>query len=142
MPRCIISTSPEERSSRRYLPRRPSPATVLPSSRLAKFSGKGQRKSGRRASTFLNRAPSIAGGTGDVALRVVAAGGAKTAATVLDPNRDMLAVGRQRAAEQAFDQAVSFVEGNAEALPFPDRSFDAYSIAFGIRNVPRIDVAL
>jgi demethylmenaquinone methyltransferase/2-methoxy-6-polyprenyl-1,4-benzoquinol methylase len=37
---------------------------------------------------------------------------------------------------------VAFVEGNAEALPFPDRSFDAYTIAFGIRNVPRIEVAL
>jgi demethylmenaquinone methyltransferase / 2-methoxy-6-polyprenyl-1,4-benzoquinol methylase len=37
---------------------------------------------------------------------------------------------------------VTFVEGNAEALTFPDRSFDAYTIAFGIRNVPRIDLAL
>jgi demethylmenaquinone methyltransferase/2-methoxy-6-polyprenyl-1,4-benzoquinol methylase len=37
---------------------------------------------------------------------------------------------------------VSFVEGNAEALAFPDRAFDAYTIAFGIRNVPRIDLAL
>ena len=41
-----------------------------------------------------------------------------------------------------LDQQVSFVEGNAEALAFPDRSFDAYTIAFGIRNVPRIDAAL
>ena len=39
-------------------------------------------------------------------------------------------------------KGVSFVEGNAEALAFPDRSFDAYTIAFGIRNVPRIDLAL
>ena len=84
----------------------------------------------------------VAGGTGDVAMRVVAAGGTKTTATVLDPNGDMLAVGRARAAERAYDHAVSFVEGNAEALPFPDGSFDAYTIAFGIRNVPRIDAAL
>jgi demethylmenaquinone methyltransferase/2-methoxy-6-polyprenyl-1,4-benzoquinol methylase len=54
----------------------------------------------------------------------------------------MLAVGRERAFEQGHDHAVSFVEANAEALPFPDRSHDAYSIAFGIRNVPRIEQAL
>ena len=48
-------------------------------------------------------------------------------------------VGRERAFERGLDDAVSFVEANAEALPFPDRSHDAYSIAFGIRNVPRIE---
>jgi demethylmenaquinone methyltransferase/2-methoxy-6-polyprenyl-1,4-benzoquinol methylase len=84
----------------------------------------------------------IAGGTGDIAFRVVAAGGAGTRATVADINEQMLAVGRDRAAERGLDDAVSFVEGNAEALPFPDRSFDAATIAFGIRNVPRIDQAL
>jgi demethylmenaquinone methyltransferase/2-methoxy-6-polyprenyl-1,4-benzoquinol methylase len=52
----------------------------------------------------------------------------------------MLAVGRKRAAQQR--RAIAFIEANAEALPFPDRSFDAVTIAFGIRNVPRIDVAL
>ena len=54
----------------------------------------------------------------------------------------MLAVGRERADSQGLDDAVTFVEGNAEALPFPDKRFDAVTIAFGIRNVPRIDVAL
>jgi demethylmenaquinone methyltransferase/2-methoxy-6-polyprenyl-1,4-benzoquinol methylase len=54
----------------------------------------------------------------------------------------MLEVGRNRAAAQLLDDRVSFVEGNAEALAFPDRSFDAYTIAFGIRNVPQIDLAL
>jgi demethylmenaquinone methyltransferase/2-methoxy-6-polyprenyl-1,4-benzoquinol methylase len=54
----------------------------------------------------------------------------------------MLAVGRERAIERGLDDAVGFVDGNAEALPFPDRSFDACTIAFGIRNVPRIDAAL
>ena len=54
----------------------------------------------------------------------------------------MLAVGRERAAERGSTTPSTFVEGNAEALPFPDRSFDAYTIAFGIRNVPRIDAAL
>jgi demethylmenaquinone methyltransferase/2-methoxy-6-polyprenyl-1,4-benzoquinol methylase len=84
----------------------------------------------------------VAGGTGDVAFRVVDAGGAGTHATVCDINVEMLAVGRERADKSGRADRVDFVEGNAEALPFPDRSFDAYTIAFGIRNVPRIDVAL
>ena len=82
----------------------------------------------------------LAGGTGDVAFRVLAAGGAATRATVVDINPDMLDVGHDRAAARGL--MVSFVEGNAEALPFPDRSFDAVTIAFGIRNVPRIEAAL
>jgi demethylmenaquinone methyltransferase / 2-methoxy-6-polyprenyl-1,4-benzoquinol methylase len=84
----------------------------------------------------------IAGGTGDVAFRAVAAGGEQTRATVCDINPDMLAVGRERAEAQHLGEAITFTEGNAEALPFADRSFDAVTIAFGIRNVPRIDVAL
>ena len=84
----------------------------------------------------------IAGGTGDIAFRAVAAGGDLTAATVCDINPDMLAVGRDRAAAQALPDRVTFAEGNAEALPFADRCFDAATIAFGIRNVPRIEVAL
>ena len=84
----------------------------------------------------------IAGGTGDVALRAIAAGGEFTRATVCDINPDMLAVGRERAAARHLGDALTFTEGNAEALPFADRSFDAVTIAFGIRNVPRIDVAL
>jgi demethylmenaquinone methyltransferase/2-methoxy-6-polyprenyl-1,4-benzoquinol methylase len=84
----------------------------------------------------------IAGGTGDVALRVIERGGAETRATVCDINPDMLEVGRERAARRALDEAISFTEGNAEALPFGDRSFDAATIAFGIRNVPRIELAL
>jgi demethylmenaquinone methyltransferase/2-methoxy-6-polyprenyl-1,4-benzoquinol methylase len=84
----------------------------------------------------------VAGGTGDVAFRVVAAGGPATRVTVLDISPQMLRVGRERAREQGLAHVVDFVEGNAEALPFPDRSFDAYSIAFGIRNVPRIEEAL
>ena len=84
----------------------------------------------------------VAGGTGDIAFRVVAAGGAGTRVTVCDINPEMLAVGRERAIERGLDDAVAFVDGNAEALPFPDRSFDACTIAFGIRNVPRIDAAL
>jgi demethylmenaquinone methyltransferase/2-methoxy-6-polyprenyl-1,4-benzoquinol methylase len=84
----------------------------------------------------------LAGGTGDVACRALAAGGAAVQATVADINADMLAVGRARAAERGIDHAIRFVEANAEALPFPDRAFDAVAIAFGIRNVPRIEAAL
>jgi demethylmenaquinone methyltransferase/2-methoxy-6-polyprenyl-1,4-benzoquinol methylase len=84
----------------------------------------------------------LAGGTGDVAFRVIEAGGEATRATVCDVNADMLAVGRERAAARPGGGAVTFAEGNAEALPFPDRSFDAATIAFGIRNVPRIEQAL
>jgi demethylmenaquinone methyltransferase / 2-methoxy-6-polyprenyl-1,4-benzoquinol methylase len=84
----------------------------------------------------------IAGGTGDVAMRAIAAGGEFTRATVCDINPDMLAVGRERAEARHLGDAIIFTEGNAEALPFADRSFDAVTIAFGIRNVPRIDVAL
>jgi demethylmenaquinone methyltransferase/2-methoxy-6-polyprenyl-1,4-benzoquinol methylase len=84
----------------------------------------------------------VAGGTGDVAFRVAEAGGSATRATVLDASTDMLQVGRERARERGLDDVVSFVEGNAEHLPFVDSSYDAVSIAFGMRNVARIERAL
>jgi demethylmenaquinone methyltransferase / 2-methoxy-6-polyprenyl-1,4-benzoquinol methylase len=84
----------------------------------------------------------VAGGTGDIAFRAAKAAGGGFRATVCDINSDMLSVGRQRAVTRHLDDRVSFVEGNAEALAFPDRKFDAYTIAFGVRNVPRIDLAL
>ncbi|HEY4737177.1 MAG TPA: ubiquinone/menaquinone biosynthesis methyltransferase, partial [Xanthobacteraceae bacterium] len=84
----------------------------------------------------------IAGGTGDIAFRIIDAGGAQTRVTVSDINPDMLEVGRERAAINGGDAVVTFAEANAEALPFADRSFDAVTIAFGIRNVPRVDRAL
>jgi demethylmenaquinone methyltransferase/2-methoxy-6-polyprenyl-1,4-benzoquinol methylase len=84
----------------------------------------------------------VAGGTGDIAFRAAKAAGAGFRATVCDINADMLQVGRERAVTAHLDDRVTFVEGNAEALAFPDTTFDAYTIAFGIRNVPRIDRAL
>jgi len=84
----------------------------------------------------------VAGGTGDIAFRATKAAGSGFHATVCDINPDMLAVGRERAVRTHLDDRVSFIEGNAEALVFPDRAFDAYTIAFGIRNVPQIDLAL
>jgi demethylmenaquinone methyltransferase/2-methoxy-6-polyprenyl-1,4-benzoquinol methylase len=84
----------------------------------------------------------LAGGTGDVALRVAKAGGAGTRVTVCDINEEMLSVGGERAINQGLDDRVTFEQGNAEELHYPDRSFDCVTIAFGIRNVPRIDRAL
>ncbi len=84
----------------------------------------------------------VAGGTGDIAVRAAKAAGQGFRGTVVDINPDMLEVGRQRAAAQHLDDRVAFVEGNAESLSFPDRGFDGYTIAFGIRNVPRVDLAL
>ncbi len=84
----------------------------------------------------------VAGGTGDVAFRVAEAGGKLTRVTALDVNAEMLRVGRERAQKRRDGDRVEFVEGNAESLPLPDNTFDAYTIAFGIRNVPRIDTAL
>ncbi len=84
----------------------------------------------------------VAGGTGDISFRAARAAGNGFHATVCDINTGMLGVGRERAEKAMLDDRVDFVEGNAEALQFADRSFDAYTIAFGIRNVPRIDLAL
>ena len=89
----------------------------------------------------------VAGGTGDVALGFVRRAGTREArgreaasAVVCDINHAMMAAGRDRA--DADGARVARVCGDAEALPFPDASFDAYTIAFGIRNVTRRDRAL
>jgi demethylmenaquinone methyltransferase / 2-methoxy-6-polyprenyl-1,4-benzoquinol methylase len=84
----------------------------------------------------------VAGGTGDIAFRVAEAGGPATDVTVLDINPAMLDVGRDRAEKRRFKGSMRFVAGNAEELPLPANTFDAYTIAFGIRNVPRIPLAL
>ena len=86
----------------------------------------------------------VAGGTGDIAFRVAKAGSPLTEVVVLDINAAMLEEGRRRAraAKRDFAAAFDFVEANAEELPFADDSFDAYTIAFGIRNVTHIDKAL
>ncbi len=82
-----------------------------------------------------------AGGTGDIAFRVAERSGGHAEIVVADINAAMLDVGRQRA-EQRGITGISFQEANAETLPFEDASFDAYTIAFGIRNVPRVETAL
>ena len=80
----------------------------------------------------------MAGGTGDIAFRMAARG---ARVTVSDINQDMLDVGVERAMECGIDGLV-WSRQNAESLSFPDRFFDAYTIAFGIRNVTHIDKAL
>nr|WP_315380479.1 class I SAM-dependent methyltransferase [uncultured Sphingomonas sp.] len=80
----------------------------------------------------------MAGGTGDIAFRMAETG---AAITVADINPEMLSVGVERAAQRGIDGLV-WTEANAETLQFPDRFFDAYTIAFGIRNVTDIPKAL
>lgn len=84
----------------------------------------------------------MAGGTGDVAERIINASVGYAEVVVSDINSDMLRVGAERAKSWRFPAQASFIEANAEELPFADNSFDAYTIAFGIRNVPRIQQAL
>jgi demethylmenaquinone methyltransferase / 2-methoxy-6-polyprenyl-1,4-benzoquinol methylase len=95
------------------------------------------RPRGRRAFALLD----VAGGTGDIAFRVLDAAEPDARATVLDINGAMLGVGRERT-PAALARRIDFVQANAEALPFAPARFDAYTIAFGIRNVPRISLAL
>ena len=80
----------------------------------------------------------MAGGTGDIAFRLARAG---AQVTVADINPEMLAVGRERAKAKGLD-TLAWAEENAEALSFAGKRFDAYAIAFGIRNVTDIPAAL
>ena len=80
----------------------------------------------------------MAGGTGDIAFRLAAAG---AEVTVADINQDMLDVGVERALKRGIDGLVWSCQ-NAERLSYPARQFDAYTIAFGIRNVTDIPAAL
>ncbi len=80
----------------------------------------------------------MAGGTGDIAFRMAARG---ALVTVSDINADMLAVGQDRAAAKNIE-GLTWRQENAESLSFADASFDAYTIAFGIRNVTDIPAAM
>ena len=86
----------------------------------------------------------VAGGTGDIAFRIaemVKARGGAPSVTVLDINAAMLDEGRRRAAAKS-QGGIEWVCGDAEKLPFPDAQFDAYTVAFGIRNVTHMERAL
>ena len=82
----------------------------------------------------------VGGGTGDIAFRFLERGGENV--TVCDINDEMLTVGRDRAIDQGLLNGITWVNGDAEQLPVPDGSFDAFTIAFCIRNVTHIDRAL
>ncbi|MFN4099110.1 MAG: bifunctional demethylmenaquinone methyltransferase/2-methoxy-6-polyprenyl-1,4-benzoquinol methylase UbiE [Pararhodobacter sp.] len=84
----------------------------------------------------------VAGGTGDVAFRFLTRAGAGAQATVLDMTAAMLDEGRKRAEAGTMAGQLDWVVGDAMALPFPDNSFDTYTVSFGIRNVTRIQDAL
>jgi demethylmenaquinone methyltransferase/2-methoxy-6-polyprenyl-1,4-benzoquinol methylase len=82
----------------------------------------------------------VAAGTGDIAAGWRKAGGGP--ALLCDINESMLSQGRDRAIDRGQVSGLTWNVGNAESLPFADRSFDAYTIAFGLRNVTDIDAAL
>jgi demethylmenaquinone methyltransferase/2-methoxy-6-polyprenyl-1,4-benzoquinol methylase len=89
----------------------------------------------------------VAGGTGDIALRAVPRLAAAQMApvpsiVVCDASEGMLEVGRARALDQGILAGIEWVCADAERLPVADQSIDLYTIAFGLRNVTRIDAAL
>src|SRR5262245_3550364 len=84
----------------------------------------------------------VAGGTGDIAFRILHRQGQRPDVTVCDINAAMLAVGRDRAADRGLIKGLTWTTGDAENLPFGDRSFDGYTVAFGLRNVTDLDKAL
>jgi demethylmenaquinone methyltransferase/2-methoxy-6-polyprenyl-1,4-benzoquinol methylase len=84
----------------------------------------------------------VAGGTGDIAQRFLARTGASGRVVVCDLTPAMLAVGRDRAIDRGIVSGIDWVAGDAQSLPLADRSVDAYTIAFGLRNVAEIDKAL
>src|SRR5690625_533301 len=73
----------------------------------------------------------VAGGTGDIALRILDRLGPRGQVVICDLTEEMLQVGRDRAIDSGRLERLQWVQGDAQQLPFPDRSFDAYSIAFG-----------
>lgn len=83
----------------------------------------------------------VAGGTGDVAFRFLKRAAGATA-VVCDMTEPMLIEGRKRAEAASMAESLDWVVGDAMALPFPDASFDVYTISFGIRNVTRVGDAL
>lgn len=84
----------------------------------------------------------IAGGTGDLTLKFSRLVGPRGRVVLADINDSMLRVGRDKLIDQGVGGNVEYVQANAEALPFPDSTFDCITIAFGLRNVTDKDAAL
>lgn len=84
----------------------------------------------------------VAGGTGDISFKFMDRVKGDGKVTVLDINHNMLSVGQDRAVDQGRLHGLQWVNGDAMSLPIPDKSVDAYTIAFGIRNVTDIPMAL
>ena len=82
----------------------------------------------------------VAGGTGDIAFRYLERGGGRV--TVCDLTEEMVSVGRDRALDRGIVDGIEWTVGDAEALPLADAAADAYTIAFGLRNVTHIERAL
>jgi demethylmenaquinone methyltransferase/2-methoxy-6-polyprenyl-1,4-benzoquinol methylase len=89
-----------------------------------------------------DRVLDLAGGTGDIAALLKPVVGDEGEVVVGDINAAMLGVGRDRLTDRGLVQGLRWAQMNAEALPFPDASFDAVTIAFGLRNVTDKDKAL
>ncbi|MCC0017078.1 MAG: bifunctional demethylmenaquinone methyltransferase/2-methoxy-6-polyprenyl-1,4-benzoquinol methylase UbiE [Rhodobiaceae bacterium] len=87
------------------------------------------------------RVVDVAGGTGDIAFRI-ADKAPRADIDVIDINPEMLGVGARRWQDRGGGERVRFTAGDAMALPLPDASRDAYTIAFGIRNVTDVNKAL
>lgn len=84
----------------------------------------------------------VCGGTADLALLAARRVGSSGLAAVCDFNRRMMQAGRAKAARARCGRAVGFVRGDAELLPFPDSSFDAVTVGFGLRNLVDLDRGL
>ena len=87
----------------------------------------------------------LAGGTGDIAIRmakIIESMGLNCQIEIVDINPQMLEVGRSRAVDNNLFKSLNFVESDGENLPYPDESFDLFTIAFGIRNFTNIDKGL
>lgn len=84
----------------------------------------------------------VAGGTGDIAIRYAESAGPNATAVLCDISPEMLAEGQTKVAAKGLENRIRLAQGNAETLPFPSGTFDAYTVAFGIRNVTHIDAAL